>query len=119
MNHAERPALSAREKRPADVAARKQRLALRRWQRLGETLRQENAGRDLLGLAVPVAEGRGVPLGEARDIGERLLEIAPEHERRAVEVWLPELVAWRNVGDSVGEGQILEPGRLADVEMID
>ena len=86
---------------------------------LRETLRQENAGCDLLGLAVPIAEGRGVPLGEARDVGERLLEIAPEHERGAVEVWLAELVARRNVGDSVGEAQILKPGCLADVEMID
>jgi len=78
LHHVERLALSGREKIAADVAARQQRLALRPWQRLGETLRQENAGRDLLGLAVPVAEGRGVPLGEARDIGERLLEIAPD-----------------------------------------
>ena len=55
----------------------------------------------------------------AIDVGERLLEVAPEHERGAVEVWLAELVAWRDIGDPVGEAQIIEPGCLADVEMID
>jgi hypothetical protein len=119
LHNVERLALRRREKIAADVTARQQRLALGSWQRLGEALRQEYASRDLLGLAVPVAKGRGVPLGEARDVGERLLEIAPEHERRSVEVWLAELVARRNVGYSVAEAQILEPGCLADVEMID
>ena len=119
LHNVERLALGRREKIAADVTARQQRLALGSWQRLGEALRQEYASRDLLGLAVPVAKGRGVPLGEARDVGERLLEIAPEHERRSVEVWLAELVARRNVGYSVAEAQILEPGCLADVEMID
>ncbi len=61
----------------------------------------------------------GVLLGEARDIGERLLEIAAEDQRRAVEMRLAELVARRDVGDAVAEVQVLEPRRLADVEMID
>ena len=58
---------------------------------------------DLLGLAVPVAEGLRVLLGEARDVGERLLEVAAEDQRRAVEMRLAELVARRDVVDAVGE----------------
>ena len=112
-------AFRRREKIAADVAAGQQRLALSSWQGLGELLRQENAGRNLLSLAVPIAEGRGVLLGKTCDVGKCLLEIAPEHERRAVEVWLAELVARRNVGDLIGETQVLEPGCFADVEMID
>ena len=99
LHHVERLAPRHREKIAADVAPRQQRLALGLRQRLGEALRQEYAAGDLLGLAVPLAEGRGVPLGEARDVGERLLEIAPEHQRRAVEMRLAELVARRDVGD--------------------
>src|SRR5262249_7712472 len=48
-----------------------------------------------------------------------LVEVAPEHERRAVAMGLAELIARRDVGHLVGEAQVLEPGRLADMEMID
>ena len=58
-------------------------------------------------------------LREARDIGDRLFEIAAEHQRGAVAVRLAELVARRDVGDAFVQAQILEPRRLADVEMID
>src|SRR6185436_8769747 len=45
--------------------------------------------------------------------------IAAEDQRRAVEMRLAELVARRDVFDAVAEVPILEPRRLADVEMID
>ena len=61
----------------------------------------------------------GVFLGEARDVGDQLFEIAPEHQRAAVAVRLAELVARRDVGDAFVRAEILEPRRLADVEMID
>ena len=43
----------------------------------------------------------------------------PKIERRAVEMRLAELIARRDVFDAVAEVEILEPRRLADVEMID
>ena len=110
--------VAARKSRPISLLL-KQRLALGLRQRIGKPLRQEDFRRDLLGLAIPVAEGLRVLLGEARDIGERLLQVAAEDQRRAVEMRLAELVARRDVFDAVGEIEILEPGRLADVEMID
>jgi len=58
-------------------------------------------------------------LREAGDVRHRLLEVAPEHEGGAVPVRLAELVARRDVGHAFAETEVLEPGRLADVEVID
>src|SRR5262249_45422821 len=49
----------------------------------------------------PVAEYLGIALGEARDVGDGLLEIAAEHQRGPVAVGLSELVARRDVGDTL------------------
>src|SRR5260370_12845357 len=48
-----------------------------------------------------------------------MLEVAPEHEGGAVAVRLAELVARRDVGYTFAETEVLEPRRLADVEVID
>jgi len=119
LDHVERLPLGRGKEVAADVALAQQRLALGLRQRVGEPLGEENLGRDLLGFAVPVAEGLRVLLGEPRDVGQRLLEVAAEDQRRAVEMRLAELVARRDVLDAVGEIEVLEPRRLADVEMID
>ena len=118
-HHIERLAVGNVEKLASQSRARQQRLALFFWQRLGIALRQENLRRDLLGLAVPFAESRGVFLGKSRDIGDGFLQIAAEHQRGAIAMRLAELVPRRDVGDAFVEVQVLEPGRLADVEMID
>ena len=47
---------------------------------------------------------------EARDVGDGLLEIAPEHKRGAVAMGLPEFIARRDVGDLVGEVEVLNQG---------
>ena len=88
-------------------------------QRLREPLGQQDLRGNGFGVPVPRAEGRRVALREARDVGDGLLEIAPEHQRGAVAVSLAELVARRDVGDPVIEAEVPEPRRLADVEMID
>ena len=119
LDHVERLPLRRRKEVAADVALGQQRLALGLRQRIGEPLGQEDLRGDLLGFAVPVAEGLRVLLGEARDVGQRLLEVAAENESRAVEMRLAELVARRDVFDAVAEVEVLEPRRLADVEVID
>jgi hypothetical protein len=55
----------------------------------------------------------------ARNVAGRLFEIATEHQRGAVAMGLAKLVARRDVGDAVGEAEIVKPRRLGDVEMID
>ena len=119
VDHVERLALRHFEKVAADGSARQQPVALLLRQRLGIALRQQNAAGDLLGLAVPLAEGRRVLFRETRHIGDSLFEVAPENERRAVAMGLAEFIARRDVGDLVGEPEIGEPRRVADVEMID
>ena len=118
-HHIERLAVGDLEEFAPQRGAIEQRLALVLRQRFGIALGQENLARDLLGLAVPFAEGGGVFLGEARDIGDRLFQIAPEHQRRAVAMRLAEFVARRDVAHARVEPEVLEPRRLADVEMID
>ena len=110
--------VTSRKSRPSAVCAQ-QRLALGLRQRLGIALRQEDPPRDLLGPAVPLAERRSVPARKARDVGDGLLEVAAQHQRGAVEMRLAELVARRDVGHPAIEPEILEPGRLGDVEMVD
>ena len=56
---------------------------------------------------------------KACNVGDRFLEIAPEHEGAAVVMRLAKLVGWRDIGDALAQVQILEPRRLADMEMID
>ena len=107
------------EKLAAERGLRQERIALGLRQRLGEALRQEDFGGDLLGDLVPLAKCLRVLLREAGEVCDRLLEIAAEHQRRAVGVRLAELVARRDVGDALVEPEVLEPRRLADVEMID
>src|SRR4029079_2889079 len=119
LDHVERLPLRRRQEIAADIALAKQRFALGLRQWLGKALRQKDFRRDLLGLPVPVAEGLRVLLGKTRDIGERLFQVAAENKRRAVEMRLAELVARRDVADAVGEVEVLEPRRLADVEVID
>ena len=119
VDHVERLPPRHGEEFAADRGARQQRLALVLRQRLGVALRHEDVARDLFGLAVPVAECLRVLLGEARDVGDRLFEIAAEHQRPAVAMRLAEFVARRDVGDACRRDQVLEPRRIADVEMID
>jgi hypothetical protein len=99
----ERLALAARKSRPMSL---RDSSASRSSRGSGSEKRPGRKMRDVISSALrfQFAEGRGVPLGEARDVGERLLEIAPEHERRAVEA---EFVARRDTRDPVGEAQIL------------
>ena len=118
-HHVERLAFGHRQKIAADAAFRQQRLALLARQRFGEPLGQEDTGCDLFRLAVPVAESCGIFFRETRDIGERLLEIAPEHQRCPVEMRLTEFIARGDVAHALGKPQIAEPRRLADVEVID
>src|SRR5262245_3404096 len=115
----ERLAIGNVEELAAEGGTRQQLLALFSRQRLGITLRQENLRRDFLGFAVPLAESRGVLLGEPRDIGDRFFEITAEHQRGAIAMRLAKLIARSDVGDALAEVQVLEPWRLADVEMID
>src|SRR5262249_3208813 len=49
----------------------------------------------------------------------RLLEVAPEHEGGAITVRLAEFVARRDIGHAFAEAEVLEPRRLADMEVID
>ena len=103
----------------ADRGLLQQRLAFGLRQRLGEAFGDQDLRGDLLGAAVPLAEGLGVLLREAGHIGDGLFAVAPEHERRAVAVRLAEFVARRDVGDAVFEAEILEPRRFGNMEMID
>src|SRR5215468_1050231 len=119
LDQIERLPARTRQKVTTHLGAREQVLALVLRQRLGEALGQQNARRDGFSPAIAFAKRFGVAPRKARDIGERLVEITPEHERGAVPMRLPELVARRDVGDLVVQPQVLEPGRLADVEMID
>ena len=48
-----------------------------------------------------------------------MLQIAAENKRGSVEMRLAQLVARCDVGHAIGEPEILEPGRLADVKVID
>ena len=102
-----------------ELGAVQQGIALGLRQRLGEALRNQDLARDLLGAGIPVAEGLRVARREAGNVGDRLLEVAAEHQRGAVAVRLAELVGRRDVGDPLGQPEVLEPGRLADVEVID
>jgi hypothetical protein len=77
------------------------------------------SARDPLGFAVPLAEGGGVPLRETRDVGDGLFEVTPENEGGAIAMRLAEFVARRDVGYTFAEAEVLEPGRLANVEVID
>ena len=99
--------------------ARQQCFTLLLGQGFGITLGQEYLRRDLFRLAVPIAESLRVLFREACDVGDRFFEIAPEHERASVMMRLAEFIARRDVGDAFAQVQILEPWRLADVEMID
>src|SRR5262249_2128483 len=51
--------------------------------------------------------------------GDGLVEVAPEYEGGAITVRLAEFVARRDVGHTFAETEVLEPRRLADVEVID
>jgi hypothetical protein len=85
-------------------------VTLGRRQRLAVAFRQQYVARDPLGLDVPFAEG-GVVLGaESGDIGAGLFHVAPEDQRRAVEMRLGELVARRDVFHPVRQAQVAEPG---------
>ena len=119
LHHVERLAAADGEKVAADRGLRQQRVALGLRQRLGVTLRDQNARGDFLGAPVPVAKRLGVLLREPRHVGDGLLAVAPEHQSRAVAMRLAELVARGDVGDAVFEAQILEPRRLGNVEMVD
>jgi hypothetical protein len=77
------------------------------------------SARDLFSLAIPFAESRGIFFREAGNVGDRLFEIAAQHECRSIVVSLAELIARRDVSDALVQIQILEPGRFADMEMID
>jgi hypothetical protein len=119
LDQIERLPARGREEIATHFGARENILALALRQRLGEALRQKNARRDGFRTGIPFAERFGVARRKARDIGERLVEIAPEHQRGAVAVRLAELVARRDVSDLVVEPQVLEPGSFADMKMID
>jgi hypothetical protein len=103
LDQVERLAARGREELAAHRRARQEILALALGQRLREPFGDQDLCRDGFCAAVPLTEGRRVASREARDVGGRLVEIAPEHERRAVAVRLAELVARRNVGDLVVE----------------
>ncbi len=95
-----------------------QRFAFGLRQRLGIALGEQDVPGDFFGTAIPFAEGLGVFFGEPRHVGDGLFAIASEHQRGAVAVGLAEFVARRDVGDPVFEAEILEPGRLRNMEMI-
>src|SRR5262245_58389723 len=101
----------------AERGTREQGFALSPRQRLRITLGQKDLGCDALSLAVPLAERGGILLGEARDISDGLLEV--EHEGGTVTMRLAEFVARRDVGHTLAETEVLEPRRLADMEVID
>ncbi len=107
------------EKFASQRGTRQQRLAFGFRQRLGVALGQEDVAGNRLRLAVPVAESLRVFFRKTCNVGDRFFEIAPEHQRRAITVRLSELVAGGDVGHALVEAEILEPGRLADVEVID
>src|SRR5262245_12560081 len=119
LDQIERLPARGRQKVATHFSARQQLLALALRQRLGEALGQEDARRDGFRPAVPFAERLGVARRKARDIGKRLVEIAAEHERGPIAMRLAELVARRDVSDLAVKPQVLEPGCLADMEMID
>src|SRR5690606_22287514 len=59
-----------------------------------------------------------VSFGKAADARKGFFEIAPEHQRRAIAVGLRQFVAGRYVFDPASQFEVLEPGRLGDVEVI-
>ena len=107
------------QKIPPDSAAREQGLAFGPGERIGIAFADQDAGGDLLGLAVPIPKGLGVLLREARHIGEGLVEVAAEDQRGAVLVGLAEFVWRRDVLDAIPKAQIMEPGGLGNVKVID
>src|SRR5262249_35754567 len=119
LDEIERLPARGRQKVATHCGARQQVLALALRQRLGEALRQKDARRDGFRPPVPFAKRLGVARRKSGDLGERLVEIATKHERSAVAMGLAEFVARGDVSDLVVKAQILEPGRLADMEMID
>ena len=118
-HHFQRFAARNGEEFAAECRLRQQRLTLRLRQRFGKPLRHENLAGDGLGARIPVAECLGVSLGKTGEIGDGFLEIAAEHQRRAVGMGLRQFVARRDVVHALADAEILEPRRLGDVEMID
>src|SRR5262245_26995453 len=77
----ERLAIGNLEKFASQGGARQQCLPVFPWQGLGIALRQENLCRDFLGLGVPFAECRRVLPGKSRNIADRFLQVAAQHQR--------------------------------------
>src|SRR5579875_3794666 len=105
---------TARKSRPSEVRDNKASRSA-----LGIAFGQEDRARDGLGFSIPLAEGPGVLVGETRDVGNRFLEFASQDERGAIAMGLAEFVARRDIGNARVEPEVLEPGRLGDVEVID
>ena len=119
LHHVERLAAADGKKIAPVRGLCQQGFALGLRQRLGITFGNKDARGDLLGAPVPVAEGVGVAPGEPRHIGNGFLAVAAEYQCGAVAVRLAELVARRDVGDTLVEPQVVEPRRIGNMEMID